>query len=859
MTPPRLPTRLLQRWLPAESVEAVLGDLTEGYEDIATKEGSRRANAWFWRETLLLLLARRRLSSADSYDLIQATRLLVRRPGFTMLAVLTLALGLGSAVGVFSIVHGVLLKPLPYPEPDRLVRVYETAPPAQGGGLRSIAIPTLATWKRDLGAFDGVALYGPSSFEVAGDRPAIVDGAVVSASFFSVLGIAPAVGRGFSVEEDRPGGDRLVVLGHKLWRERFGGLPNVVGQSIRLDREPFTVIGVMPRGFEYPRGAELYVSIATDHEYDAVAARHMGAVGRLRPGHDLTSATADLLRVERQLASQDPAHYAEFGIQVIPLQERLVGDARPALRLLAGAVALVLLITCVNVANLMLARAARRRREIALRLALGARRGRVARQLLVEALLVFGLAAVGGLGLAALIVRAAHSLGSDVLPRAAAIQLDGTVLLFALLLTAATGLITGLLPALQGSATTPRAALNDGTRGTGGPRAERARAMLIVAETGLTAMLLVGAGLMLRSMQRLNDVDPGFQPARLLTFGLALPSGTRQEPQAAVRYFEQVKERLAAVPGVQAIAFTSRLPLSGEDHSNTFHLPGEEAGTNRSAQDRAVSPGYFGAMGIPVIRGREFGANDRVGSPPVVLVNASFAKRYFPGVDPVGMMMRPTRAGNVEREIVGVVGDSRQFAIDLEAEPEFYLVHAQDPWPFMQFAVRTARDPRLELRAIEDAVWSLDPEMPLARVRTMEEMSADGAARRRIAAICLSAFALMANLLAAIGLYSVISHAVTQRTSEFGIRMALGASAGGIARLVLSRGVRLVGLGAGLGLAAAIPLSTGLRGMLYGVTRTDPATYALIALLLPMVGVLAGLMPAWRAMRIDPITAMREE
>ncbi|HKP28613.1 MAG TPA: ABC transporter permease, partial [Gemmatimonadales bacterium] len=412
---------------------------------------------------------------------------------------------------------------------------------------------------------------------------------------------------------------------------------------------------------------------------------------------------------------------------------------------------------------------------------------------------------------------------------------------------------------LQGSSTTPRAALSDGARGTGGPRSERARAVLIVAETGLTAMLLVGAGLMLRSMQRLNDVDPGFQTAQLLTFGLALPSGSRQGPEAAARYFDQVRERLGSVSGVRAVAMTSRLPLSGEDHSNTFHLPGEETGTNRSAQDRAVSPGYFAAMGIPLLRGREFGAGDRAGSQPVVIVNTSFARRYFPGVDPVGRMMRPTRAGNVEREIIGVVGDSRQFAIDLEAEPEFYLVHAQDPWPWLQVAVRTTADPRLALRPIEDAVWSLDPEMPLARVRTMDEMSAEGAARRRIAAICLSAFALMANLLAAIGLYGVISHAVTQRTGEFGIRMALGASAGGIARLVLGRGVRLVCLGALLGLSAAIPLSTGLRGMLYGVTRTDPATYVIIAVLLPAVGIVAALVPAWRAMRIAPLAAMREE
>jgi putative ABC transport system permease protein len=643
-----------------------------------------------------------------------------------------------------------------------------------------------------------VALFGPVSFDLAGDRPAQLQGAAVSASFFSVMGVSPVYGRTFSPDEDRPGGPRAVVLGHTAWQQRFGGDPGIVGRSIRLDREPFTVIGVLPRGFEYPVGAQAFVSLATDHEFEAVAARHMGAIGRIRAGHDVSSSTADLLRVERQLAASDPKHYAEYGIQVIPLQERLVGDARPALRILAGAVVLVLLITCVNVANLMLSRAARRRREIALRLALGAKQARVARQLLLETLLVFGLAAVAGLGIAALIVRAAQSLGAAVLPRAATIQLDGTVLIFALLLAVATGLVTGILPALQASATTPRAALSDGTRGSGGPRSERARGLLIVAETGLTAMLLVGAGLMTRSMQRLNDVDPGFPTDRLLTFALSLPPGPRQEPEAVVRYFDQVRERIAAVRGVSAVAMTSRLPLSGEDHSNSFRLPGESSGTVHSAQDRAISPGYFAAMGIPVLRGREFSGDDRTGSAPVVVVNASFARRYFPGTDPLGQRIRPSRAGDVEREVIGVVGDSRQFAIDLEAEPEFYLVHGQDPWPFLQLAVRTtADDPRLAIGAIEKAVWSLDPEMPLARVRTMDEMSAEGAARRRVAAICLSAFALIANLLAAIGLYGVISHAVTQRTGEFGIRMALGASAGGIARLVLGRGRAAGGVGGG--------------------------------------------------------------
>ena len=878
MSPPRLAARWLERLLPPDVGEVVLGDLQEDFDGRQVRHGITRARLWYWRQTLLLLLFRRRLIQqpitlrADSRgsptvnafltDLRQSMKLLARRPGFTLLSVLTLGLGLGTATGTFSIVNGVLLRPLPYPSPDRLVRIYETAPAAQGGGLRSIAIPTLSVWEKELGSFEHVALYGPTSFDLtSGDRPVRLDGAAVSRSFFRVMGVQAIIGRTFSAEEDRPGGALTVILSHGLWQDRFGGDPAVVGQSVRLDRAQFTVIGVMPPDFAYPARAGFWVSLASDHEFDAVAARHMSGLGRLKPEQTLTSATADLIRVEQLLARENPRSYADYGVQLIPLQERLVGEVRPALRILAGAVGLVLLIACVNAANLLLARSAARRREMALRLALGARRSRLARQLVLESVVLFGLSGTLGLGLAALIVRAARSLGNQILPLADLIRLDWPVVAFALTLAAVTGLASGLFPALQASAAAPRAALGDGSRSGSGPRAHRARAVLIVAETGLTAMLLVAAGLLLRSLQRLNAVDPGFPTERMLIFGLSLPAGENLQAVSIVAAFDRIRERIEAIPEVEGVALGSRLPLSGDDHSNSFHLAGASGGPADvlSAQDRAVSAGYFRAMGIPVLRGREFTSRDGPGAPPVIVINQAFAQRYFPGVDPIGRRMRPTRAGNLEREVVGVVGDARQFGLDVPAEPEFYLSHGQDAWWFMNFAVRTSTDPRRLIGQVEEAVWSIDPELPLADVRTMAEMTAEGGARRRLAAFCLTAFAVMAYILAAVGLYGVIAHAVTQRTPEIGIRMALGASAGGVAGMVVRQGLRLVGLGAAIGLILAIPFSQALRGLLFGVTGTDPITYLAIGLLLPGVGLIAVLVPARRAMQTDPAIVMREE
>jgi putative ABC transport system permease protein len=780
----------------------------------------------------------------------------------SVVPILSLAIGIGATTGVFSVVHAILLQPLPYPDPDRLVRVFEVATPAQGRDLRSIAIPTLADWRRDVHLFDELALYGPVTFDVAGDAAEQVHGAVTSASFFTVLGVSPAQGRTYTRDEERPGSAPVVLLSHGLWQRRFGGRVDVVGQPLRMNRRTFTVIGVMPPRFAYPAGAELWTSLAVDEEYDARAARHLSGLARLKPGVSLTAATEDLLTAERGLARQYPNIYAERGVRLIPLAERLVGGVRPLLFVLAGAVTLVLLIACVNVANLLLTRAIARRREIALCLAIGASRTSLARQMLFEALTLFIVAGTMGVGVAAVIVGSVRNLTTDILPRADSVALSWPVVLFAVVVAAVTGLLFGCVPAWQASSTSPAVSLVDARRGaTGGRSVGQLRASLIVAETGLAAMLLVGAGLLVRSLLHLNQVDPGLPIANVVTFSVTAPPNVNKNPDAVVRFSRDLRERAAGIPGVRGVAMGSRLPLSGADHSNGFRLAGEPVDPSRehSSQDRAVTPGFFRALGIPVLRGREFTDEDAATSEPVIIVNAAFARDYFPTSGAIGKRVIPSRAGGMSREIVGVVGDTRQFSLDAPAVPEFYIPHAQDPWPFLGVAVRTSGDPASIVPHLRATLAALDPDLSLGNLRTMEQITAEGGAQRRLVTMILTVFAVAAYGLAAIGLYGVVAFAVAARTAEIGIRVALGASRRHVVAVVVGRGVGLASLGAACGLLAAWPLSRWLRGLLFGVTTTDPATLTVVALLIPAVALLAAIIPTRRALAIDPVDALRAE
>ena len=796
-------------------------------------------------------------------DLRHTFRSLRMNPGFTAAVVLTLALGIGANTAIFSVVNAVLLRPLPYVEPDRLVRIFETAP-GRPDELRSIAHPTLDDWDRPDGlrSFEGIALFGPSTLAFGTDgRPEQLSGATVTAAFFPILRATPALGRTFTPEEYRPGGPRALVLSDGLWRRRFGADRDVVGKTLTLDGESFTVVGVMAPMPLYPPAAEFWTTTALDAEFDARSARHLSAIGRLKAGVSLAAATEELTLVQRRLAERFPKNYAGYGMRVMELRDRIIGSAGAALLVLFAAVGVVLLIACANVTNLALARAAGRRREFAIRTALGAGGTRIARQLIVESLVLAGAGAIVGLLGAAWALEAFRVLGADSIPRAAEISLDGRVLAVTAIIAIATGLIVGLAPLSRVLAADLQTQLKEGGRSqTAAHGHTRLRSGLVVGQTAMAVMLLAAAGLLIRSIERLASVDSGVRTEGVLSFNVGLLPARAGNPTHVVSFFRELRERIAAVPGVAAVGLASRLPLSGDDHSNSFRLMGEvpEPGRERSAQDRAVSPGYFHTLGIPV-RGREFSDADAGGGLPVVIVNQEFARRFLPGTDAIGSQFIPSRAGGVPRLIVGVAGDARQFGLDTPAEPEFYIPHAQDPWPWLSVVVRSTVEPQSLVPALERAVWSLDRGMPVTAVRTMDELRAASLAPRRLNMLLLGVFAAVALALAVIGTYAVMAYVVSERAHEMGIRMALGARPAEVLRLVVGRGLRVGGLGVALGFAGALAAGQALRRLLYGVSATDPVTLLAVALVIGLAVFVASYLPARRAARVDPMIALRAE
>jgi putative ABC transport system permease protein len=794
-------------------------------------------------------------------DIRYAVRTLRSSPGFTAAVVATLALGSGANTAIFSIVNAVLLRPLPYEEPDRLVRIYETAP-GRPDELRSVAQPTLDDWETGLRSFEGIALYGPVTLDLVGQgRPQQLAGVSVTAAFFPILRAKPALGRTFTPEEYRPDGPRALILSDGLWRRQFGADPRVLERPVTLDGAAFTVVGVMGPGPLYPPDAEFWTTTAVDHEFHERGARHLSGLGRLKPHVSLAAATSELQLVEQRLAERFPKNYTGYGIRIVALRDRIVGSAQTALIVLLGAVGAVLLIACANVTNLALARASGRGREFAIRTALGAGRARISRQLILESLLLaFAGAGIGVVG-AAWALDLFRVLAAGTVPRAAEISLDGRVLAFTAAIAILTGVLVGLAPVHRVLSADLHTQLKEGGRGQTAARGHtRLRTTLVVGQTAMAVMLLAAAGLLIRSLDRLAGVDPGVRTESVLSFQVGLTPARSDNPVYTVAFYRELRERLAAVPGVTSVGLASRLPLSGADHSNSFRLMGEvpAPGHERSAQDRAVSPGYFKTLGIPV-RGREFTDADVSGGLPVVIINETFARQFFAGVDPIGSQFIPGRAGGVPRVIVGVAGDARQFGLDAPAEPEFYIPHAQDPWPWLSVVVRTAVPPQSLVPALEQAVWSLDRDMPVTAVRTMDELRMDSLAPRRLNMLLLGVFAAVALVLAVVGTYAVMAYVVSERVHEMGIRLALGARPAEVLWLVASRGLRVGAVGVVLGLAGALAAGRGLRGLLFGVTPTDPATLVAVALIIAKAVLVASYFPARRAARVDPMIALRTE
>jgi predicted permease len=782
-------------------------------------------------------------------DLRYALRTLLKNPGFTCVAVLTLGIGIGANTAIFSIVNAVLLRPLPYRDADRLVITRHSLPEARE--LEAVR------------ALDGSAVWASNLFNVQRrEETEQVRAALVSPAFFRLLGVAPVAGRTFASNEDL---QPLVVLSHRAWERWFGGESRALGSTLVLSGTPHTVVGVMPPAFQFPsRDFVLWVPLGSRMATAPAQAanrslRIFQSVAVLRAGHDIAAAQRELDGVSARLARDYPDTNVDFQFRVTPLYERIVGDVRQALRVLLLTVVVLLLIACANVANLLLARTAAREREIAVRLALGAGQWRVVRQLLTESLVLGVLAGAFGLLLGIWTVDALGSVIAARFPRADVIPLDSSVLLF----TAATALVTavlfGLAPALHGWASTG-GALKEGARGSTAGRSRWLRNGLVVSEVALSLMLLVAAGLLVRSFDRLLTTDAGFVPDRLLTFNVQLIG---EEPSRRPAVAASLVDRIAAVPGVARVGGATGLPTVTAQRGTRFELEGRTV-TETSAQAGyfiAVTPDYFRAIGTPLVQGRTFDTQDGAQAPPVVIVNRTLARRLFPEADPIGRRIRLVNPEQSRewRTIVGVVGDVRYQGLDDPGEAAIYTPFAQTPFMWLYVMVRGQGDPRTLINEIRDAVRLSSPGLTPAGVQTMDELVANAVSQPRLNMLLLAGVATLALLLATIGLYGVISYAVTQRTREIGVRVALGAAPRDVMRLVVGQGLRLAAAGIAVGVGGALATVQLLETLLYETSTTDPATYAAIVTLLVGVAVLASYVPARRATRVDPVAALRAE
>ncbi|HST19679.1 MAG TPA: ABC transporter permease [Blastocatellia bacterium] len=795
-------------------------------------------------------------------DVRYGVRMLLKRPAFTAIAVVTLALGIGANTAIFSVVNSILLRPLPYKNPERIMRVGEHHAGLQSTNITYASFLDLLASSKSL---EAVSAYRNWNYNLTdAGEPEQAQGALVSGNFFSALGVAPALGRSLLAEDDQPGSNNVVVISHGLWQRRFAADANVIGKIIKVNNASYTIIAVLPRGFDFPNRSELWTPLVANGSLRTNRRAHLlTVIARLKQDTTIEQAQSELAAISGQIQEQNSGADPDFTFSAASLHEQLVAPVRPALLVMFGAVGLVLLIACMNVANLLLARASTREKEMAIRAALGAGHIRLIRQLMTESLM---LALIGGL-LGTLLARWSVGLiiafSPSNIPRLDEVSIDGRVLAFTLLASLFTGLLFGLAPALQSSKVDLNESLKEGGRSSLSAGRHRLRSALVISEIALALVLLVGAGLLINSFKRLLDTNPGFNSKNLLTMQLFLsPSRYTERDQKTSAFLQQALERIRTVPGIQYAGLVNTLPITGGP-STSFEIAGQpafEIGDEPSADIRVVDPDYFRAMEIPLLKGRWFTERDSATSTKVMVINETMARRFFPDEDPMGKQVTMKDWGDpLTGEIIGVVKDVKAGGLDSDDDSMIYWPYTQFPGIFNRVVVRTASDPSSMVAAIKNQVWSVDSEQPIADIKTMEQVLSTSVAQRRFNMALIGSFAFIALALAAVGIYGIVSYTVAERTREIGIRMALGAERRDIIKLVMKQAVSLTLIGLIIGLAGAFAISRALSSLLFKVSATDPATFAIISLILAGVALGASFVPARRATKVDPMVALRYE
>lgn len=808
-------------------------------------------------------------------DLKHSLRVLLKNPGFTAIAVIVLALGIGANTAIFSVVNAALLRPLPFADPSRLVQLWHVPPPKSFPGMTRFAVSAgnYSSWAQQNNVFASTALYGFSSFDfIAGDKPESVPAGIIEPTFFSVYGVHPILGRTFLPEEDQPGRSQVVVLSYDFWRSHFGS-DNVIGHTVNLNGAKYTVVGVMGPNFRRPDWAKIWTPIALTNAERAVRGEHhFLAVARLRPGVTLRQAQSDMDLISRRLEKQFPEDDKGWGAVVVPLRQEMVGDVRPALLILLGAVALVLLIACANISNLILARALVRRKEMAIRTAIGASRGRIVRHVLAEAVTLSIFGGAIGLLLAWPAVKFLSVLLTDKLPHDIEIHLDGWVLLFTVAISIVAGMLSGLLPAFRFSAVNIESALRQGLGKTdsdsGGQRSLKA---LATAEVALSLMLLIGAGLMIQSLIKLTAVNAGIDPRNVLTMTISVSRQKFATPAQENAFFHETLQRVRALPGIESAGVIDSLPVSGNGSMQPVAIPGRTPAAMADQPEvavRVISPEYIQAMHIPLLHGRDFSESDTAQSQNIVLISQSLAKRFWPGEDPIARKLTLTFFPQSMREIAGVVGDVNQDGLDMtQPAPTIYMPLSQltppalGSWSSFPFSlvVRTSGPIESTNEEITHAIHKVDPTAPVLDIKTMDDLMSNSLSQRRLNMELLASFAGLALVLAATGIYGVLSYSVRRRVKEIGVRMALGARLNQVLGMVILEGMKMTVFGLVIGVVAALMFGRVLSGLVFGVSTTDALTYVTVSALLVFIALLASIVPAYRAARLDPIRTLRDE